>query len=312
VSDLISIIIPCFNAAPWLRETLDSALAQTHPQLEIIVVDDGSGDESLSIARRYVPRGVRAVPQANAGASAARNHGLRLAKGRYVQYLDADDLISPDKIAAQHQLLTRAGDDCIATCRWGRFIADIATAQFVDDEVFRDMEPMEFLLQHAKFAKMMHPSAWLAPKLLLERAGPWDERLSLNDDGEYFARVVLTAQRIAFCETGASYYRSRNPGSLSQRRTRSALESLFFSTSLTAGHIIRVEDSARVREALADYWQRIAYEIYPDAPDLYKRAVRESRSCGLSNLRPEAGKREQLISKFVGWKLARRLRQWMR
>ena len=72
MSPLVSILIPCYNAAPWLAATLDSALAQTHPRTEIIVVDDGSSDHSLAIARTFEPHGVRVVTQPNAGASAAR------------------------------------------------------------------------------------------------------------------------------------------------------------------------------------------------------------------------------------------------
>ena len=74
MSPLVSILIPCSNAAPWLAATLASALAQTHPRTEIIIVDDGSSDHSLAIARTFEPHGVRVVTQPNAGASAARNH----------------------------------------------------------------------------------------------------------------------------------------------------------------------------------------------------------------------------------------------
>jgi glycosyltransferase involved in cell wall biosynthesis len=77
MSPLVSILIPCSNAAPWLAATLASALAQTHPRTEIIIVDDGSSDHSLAIARTFEPHGVRVVTQPNAGASAARNHARR-------------------------------------------------------------------------------------------------------------------------------------------------------------------------------------------------------------------------------------------
>jgi glycosyltransferase involved in cell wall biosynthesis len=309
MNQTVSIIIPCHNAAPWLAATLDSALAQTWAACEIIVVDDGSTDDSVAIANGYQARGVRVHPQPNAGASAARNQGLRLATGAFIQFLDADDLLTPDKIEAQVALLQGDQADCVATCRWGRFTGDPAVAAFVDNEVFRDFTPVEWLLRHTGAARMMHPAAWLVPRAVAQRAGPWDKSLSLNDDGEYFARVVLAARSIVFSPVGASLYRSRLPGSLSGRRDRRALVSQARSVELTATHLLRAEDSPRVRRALADCWQRLAFELYPDAPDLFLRAEAESRALGGSTLLPEMGGRERLAARFLGWKLARRLRR---
>jgi glycosyltransferase involved in cell wall biosynthesis len=303
-----SILIPCYNAAPWLAATLESALAQTWPRCEVIVVDDGSRDDSLVVARRFEPRGVKVIAQPNRGASAARNTALRAASGHYIQFLDADDLLTPDKIGAQISLLETAGPDCLASCRWGRFHDDPAQAEFVDDRVFRDFDPVDYLLLHTGEAAMMHPGAWLAPRELLERAGPWDESLTLNDDGEYFARVALAARRILFSPTGASLYRSSLPGSLSRRRDRRALDSVFRSVESIAAQLRRFENTPRVQRVLADYWQRLIYEIYPDAPDLCRRAEDRVREFGGSSLRPTMGSRERLVAGLLGWKLARRLR----
>ncbi|MGA3006265.1 MAG: glycosyltransferase family 2 protein [Opitutaceae bacterium] len=305
---LVSILIPCHNAAPWLAQTLESALAQTWAHREIIVIDDGSDDDSPAIMRGFEARGVQMAGQANRGAAAARNHGLRLARGQLIQFLDADDLLTPDKIAAQVEVLERAGPDSVATCRWGRFTGDPAATAFVDDAVFRDFAPADFLVEHTGRARMMHPAAWLMPRDLADRAGPWDESLSLNDDGEYFARVTLAARRIVFSAVGASLYRSDLRGSLSRRRDRRALESAARSMKLIATHLSRAEDSPRVRRALADYWQRFIYDIYPAAPDLRRSAEAEVRAFGGSHLKPEMGARERFVARLVGWKAARRLR----
>lgn len=312
MSPSVSVIIPCHNSAPWIAATLESALGQTHSAIEVIVIDDGSQDGSDAIARRFASRGVRVVSQPNRGASAARNHGLRLAQGKYLQFLDADDLLTPEKIAAQVDLLERAGGRAIASCRWGRFSDDPARAAFVDDEVFRDFAPIEFLLLHTAKAGMVHPAAWLVPRPVAETAGPWDERLSLNDDGEYFARVILACDRIMFSAQGASLYRSNLAGSLSRRRSPAALESMALSVELVAAHLQGAEDSPRVRQALADYWQRLEFELYPAAPHLCRRAARRVREFGGSRLRPAAGRRERLAAALLGWRLARRLSRLLR
>src|SRR6187399_1507760 len=98
---MVSILIPAFNVERWLAETLRSALAQTWPLKEIIVVDDGSTDGTLAIARQFESSGVRVATQKNQGAATARNTAYSLSKGDYIQWLDADDLLAPDKIEKQ-------------------------------------------------------------------------------------------------------------------------------------------------------------------------------------------------------------------
>jgi glycosyltransferase involved in cell wall biosynthesis len=97
---LVSVVIPNYNCGRFLVEALDSVFAQTYPAVEIIVVDDGSTDESRDVLRRYAGR-VRVVEEANQGVSAARNYGIRESRGELVAFLDADDLWHPEKLAKQ-------------------------------------------------------------------------------------------------------------------------------------------------------------------------------------------------------------------
>src|SRR5208282_3082860 len=94
----VSILIPAYNAQEWIANTLRSAIAQTWEPKEIIVVDDGSADQTFAIARQFESDAVRVVTQRNQGAAAARNHAFALSRGEYIQWLDADDLLAPDKI----------------------------------------------------------------------------------------------------------------------------------------------------------------------------------------------------------------------
>ena len=98
---LVGILIPAFNSAPWIAETIRSALAQTWPRKEIIVVDDGSTDDTLAVARRFASGQVAVATQPNQGAAAARNTALSMSQADVIQWLDADDLLAPDKIARQ-------------------------------------------------------------------------------------------------------------------------------------------------------------------------------------------------------------------
>src|SRR5438874_6764230 len=108
---LVSILIPAYNAERWIADTIRSALAQTWPRTEIIIVDDGSKDETLSVARQFEAKNVSVVAQQNQGAAAARNHAFSLCQGDYIQWLDADDLLAPDKIARQTEVAEACQDD---------------------------------------------------------------------------------------------------------------------------------------------------------------------------------------------------------
>lgn len=105
---LVSVIIPTFNRASTLKRTVDSALAQTHSPLEVIVVDDGSTDGTETVIRSYGER-IRGIAQPNGGPSAARNTGAAAAQGEWLAFLDSDDVWKPEKIARQVDLVSRAG-----------------------------------------------------------------------------------------------------------------------------------------------------------------------------------------------------------
>lgn len=96
MSKLVSIIIPCFNASRWIAETIESCLQQTYSNIEIIVIDDGSTDNSLLIIKNYENQiTYQSIP--HNGGNYARNLGLKLSSGEYIQFLDADDYILPKK-----------------------------------------------------------------------------------------------------------------------------------------------------------------------------------------------------------------------
>jgi glycosyltransferase involved in cell wall biosynthesis len=312
VTPLVSILIPCHNAAPWLAQTLESALAQTWPHREIFVVDDGSTDGSAHIAHTYAGHGVHIVTQENRGAAAARNRAVREAHGEFFQFLDADDLLSPDKISAQAALLSSRPSGTVASCAWGRFADYPAAARFIDEAVFRDFAPVDFLVLSARTGAMMHPSSWLVPRGVAERAGPWDESLTLNDDGEYFCRVLLASAGMAFTPGARSYYRSGLPGSLSQRRDERSRRSQFHSIELIAQHLLAAENSPRTRRACANYYQRFLHDFFPSPRELMRTAAaRVAVLGGADPGRPAMGPRTAALARFIGWKNARRLKHWL-
>lgn len=305
---LVSILIPCHNAAPWLAEAVESSVAQTWPEKEIVLVDDGSTDNSLEIARGFENRGVRVLAQTNRGASAARNVALRASSGNYVQFLDADDLLDPGKIAAQMTIAVSTGGNYAFCGSWSRFRQSISEAAFPAEPLCTNAHPVDWMILKFEQNAMMHPGAWLLPRSLVDKIGPWDETLSLDDDGEYFSRAVLASSGVRFCPDAISYYRSSLRGSLSKRRTADAWESALRSLVLSSERLLKAENSPRTRKACATVFQRYIHETYPFAADCRERAAELVARHGGSDLRYEAGPRFQNVSRLLGWRLAKRLK----
>ena len=303
---LVSVLIPCFNGRPFIAETLRSVMAQTYRPLEVIVVDDGStdgsGDEVLQFAD------VKLIRQENAGAAAARNAALAHSHGELIQYLDADDLLSPNKIALQVARL--AGNaDCIASAEWGRFYRDASETTFVPDKTWTDLDALDWLaLSRADGVGMMYPALWLIPRGIVDRAGPWNAAISTapGEDAEYFTRIVLAARRVLFCAGARTYYRSGIGGASSRKHFRSQAMVI----ELCQRYVLAVENSPRMRMGYAKAWQHLAHYSYPYDRPLALEALRKARTLHPVEIRPGGGGLFQIVSALVGWKLARRLQVW--
>jgi glycosyltransferase involved in cell wall biosynthesis len=307
---LVSVVIPCYNAERWIGRTLESVQKQTWRNIQVVVVNDGSTDASESRIRELKYPDLVLINQPNRGSSAAINRGLQDAKGDFIQYLDADDLIHPEKIERQmRRLMTER--DCVATSEWARFYTDFDDARFLPDENWRDLDPVDWLVSAWRVGGgMLFPAQWLIPKSIVEGVGAWREDLTLNNDGEYFTRVVLASRRLLFCEGARAYYRSGLPGSLSKLKSEKGWISQEKSQELCQQYLLAAENSDRTRRAIALLWQRFAHTCYPYHPHLANEALRKARALHPVSMKPEGGPAMKIALRLVGWKAARRLQHW--
>ena len=307
---LVSIIIPCYNSEQWLNETLKCILEQTWTNKEVIVVDDGSTDNSLAVAKSFESSIVKVISQENKGASAARNVALKEVQGDFIQYIDADDLLAPDKIELQLKLLEQnPNSNVVASSEWARFYHHPQEALFIPQLLWRDMSVVDWLICAWENHLMMPSGGWLVPRKISEKAGFWNEDLSVNDDGEYFTRVILASEGVKFCPGARFYYRSGISGSLSKSNSEKARKSEFLALSLGTSNLLNRENSPRTRQVCATVFQRFIYEVYPDVPELSIKAAAKVQEFGGSNLQATGGKMFQLLSKFVGWKKAKKIQR---
>ena len=309
-SPLVSVLISLYNHREFIGPCIESVLDQSYRNTEVIVVDDGSTDGSYSRASAYALQGVRVVRQSNMGQPAALNRAFLESKGDYIQYLDSDDLLHAEKIEAQVRRLQGETLATVASGAWSRFVDSPEGSQFVREPVWKDMSPVDWVVESWMGGGMMPVMAWLVPRMVVERAGPWrhETRHSFSIDGDFFNRVVLVSSGVAFCANARSFYRSV-PGSQSSSSTHRSCAAALDVTIAMGQALLAMEDTARTRLAYANNMKRLIYSVYPEAPDLVKQAESIIERLGGSNLKYRAGPMTRATAMVLGWKRAKRLRR---
>jgi glycosyltransferase involved in cell wall biosynthesis len=299
---LVSILIPAYNEGEFLAETLKSALEQTWQRKEIIVVDDGSTDNTAAIAEGFASSGVRILRQTHQGAAAARNKAYSVCRGDYIQWLDADDLLSPDKISGQ--LCARSGSEhtkVLFSSPWGRFKYRRERAEFTPTCLWCDLLPQEWLLRKLENNLFMQTATWLVSRDLSDAAGPWNAQLSLDDDGEYFTRVALLSEGIRFIPEGRVFYRFSGAGSLSSVGwSNEKIESLLQSMDLTIRHFRSIDDGDRARHACLTYLQTNLGTFLPARPDLALRIDAIAAELGGQLEKPQLPWKYSWLARMLG------------
>ncbi|MEI6211349.1 MAG: glycosyltransferase family A protein [bacterium] len=173
---LVSVVIPVFNGAPFLGAALESVAAQDYPRVEVIVVDDGSTDDSAGVAATFP--GVRVLQQANQGPAAARNAGVAAARGTQIAFLDADDVWLSHKLSAQVRHLLRSPQDGFVACRMRLRCESGFVASTAFNMAHWQSDPVVSI-----------PSALLVQAATLEAVGPFDPQLRAAEDFDWVARA---------------------------------------------------------------------------------------------------------------------------
>lgn len=313
---LVSIIIPVYNSESYLADTINSALNQTWQNIEIILVDDGSSDSSLKIAKSFESKTIKVFSQANKGASAARNKGILESNGDYVQFLDADDLLSENKIECQVKLLENNNDYIALGGTLYFFDGEIPATSILKHEWFEtgSDDPADFLIKlyggsyiGPTYGGMASVHSWLTPKSIIDKAGKWNEDLSTDDDGEYFCRVVLASKGIVYSKEGFSLYRKYvNKLSLSNAKNHKSHKSLLNAIDLKAKHLLGSTNSPLAKLALCRVYWELAVSFFPEYLDLYIQAEKNANILD-PNFRntPYNKGISSFAAKVFGWKFVR-------
>jgi glycosyltransferase involved in cell wall biosynthesis len=305
---LVSILIPAYNAEDRISETMHSALAQNWDPKEIIVVDDGSDDRTLDVARGFESKSVVIVSQKHQGASAARNKAFMLSHGDYIQWLDADDLLAPEKIARQMEAVRECNDKrTLFSSAWGQFWHRPERAKFVPSALWNDLSRPDFLLRKIGQNLFMQTGTWLVSRELTEAAGPWSTDLSVDDDGEYFCRVLLASNGVRFVSQAKVYYRYSGTSGLAYiGSSRSKQESMWRSMKLHIKYLKTLEDSERVRQACLTYLHNNLVYFYPERPELVEQIRQKAAECRGQVDLPMLSWKFSWLQPLLGWNVAKK------
>ena len=271
----VSVVVPTYNRAGWIGATLRSVLAQSHPAREIIVVDDGSADDTGSVVAGFAPA-VQYVRQQNAGVSAARNHGVQLATSEMIAFVDSDDLWHPRKLEVQLAAVRHSGaswsitgcdviglDDGVIPGREGFeavfpvFREQHTTAHAFLGQYLRRQsieaggESWEMFTGDAYDALFLGnfglPSSALVRRVLFDQAGGFDPAFRVAEETEFFHRIAAAAE-VAIVTSSLVGYRISQSGSLVSpanvaRLIENALASQERAAALRPGRSARATDN---------------------------------------------------------------------
>lgn len=263
---LISVIMPCFNAAPYVEEAVVSVMRQSYPNVELIVVDDGSTDGSYEIAARLAkqhPSRIRHLMQANAGPYVARNHGLRLARGDYVAFLDADDWWRDDFL--ERMLAAIQEDDACALvyCGWQNVgLEGGRGAPYVPPDYEQEDKVKRFL----QAASPWPIHAALVRKTVLDEVGGFDLDLPTCMDYDLWLRIAVS-RRIRRVPEVMAFYRHHRGGQIISTQWRQARNVWLVKRKFLREHpdlvrhlsrseLRQLVDGALLRRGYDTFWRR--------------------------------------------------------
>ncbi|WP_439883017.1 glycosyltransferase family 2 protein [Pontibacter sp. MBLB2868] len=317
----VSVIIPVYNSQNVLAASIKSVLLQTYPNIEMIIVDDSSTDQSYAIAKTFESERCKIIRQKNAGAAVARNTGLEHATGKYIQFLDVDDFLSKEKIEKQILVLEQ-NPGKVAVCNYIEFFSEeeLSAKSVRSDQsefIFSSDNPAEFLINLYGGNGQPHfiqTNSWLLPRTLVEEVGGWRRFRCPDDDGEFFARLILASKGVVYVPGVFNYYRRTiNKVSLSSNTNRKYLQNSLLSIDLKHNHLLRYTDSAQLSIAIATQYLTFAVYTFPKHKLLSSLALKRYKQLNVPITPPKLGGIFiEWVKINLGWKAARFIKYYLR
>lgn len=302
----VSVIIAMYNSEKFIETTLDSIINQTWPDIEIIVVNDGSTDSSRQIIENLDLPNLRLYNNDNRGQCASSNFGVGKSTGDLIKFLDSDDILAPDCIEKMI-LKWRENPNRLVFGEWHYFVDDIKFLKVNDSVVYKDYEnELDWYIDVLNNAEAMLAGwMWLIPRAIWEKSGGWDERLHLMNDFEFSTRLILNSEGIGFASGAIHYYRKGLDTAMTSLLNDEIAFSIYSGVLSAYNNIKYKEDSPRIQKAFADQFQKWIYYFYPLHLTLIDSMENLVKDMGGSALKPSGGKIFNFLIIFLPWKVVK-------
>lgn len=304
---LVSVIIPCYNAERWVGEAIESALAQSHPSIEVIVVNDGSTDGSQRVVASFGDR-VTLINTGNKGGNHARNLGFSRSMGDYIQFLDADDVIAPNKVEKQ-LIALREGDADVAYGNWQHLFHDGDQTRVGDliSPVIGQDKPASLITDF-----WCPTFGYLFTRDIVTRSGGWDVSAKAIQDVRFMIDVALAGARFTKVDIATGYYRRYGNVTVSTRSSYNFNEGCYLNALKLEQHWRSIDElSGSRREALTLVYGQVARYFYKHDRPRFEEVYRRLRELNKRYI-PREPRHLRLVAAILGYRNAEQVAKWYR
>lgn len=300
---LVSILIPLYNAEQYIEETITKALQQTYSNIELVIVDDHSTDNSLKIAQKYISEKVHVYSNPKKGGNPARNYAFEKCNGEYIKFMDADDYCTNEMIEKQMDRMLKDGDENTLVFSPVKMLYPDGHFFLPPREIDKDYIPgIELLIDIWRGKGWNCPHCHLMHRNLFIKSGGWDETITKNQDGEFFARIANKANKALCVPDEYAIWRQTGIG-VSTKKTIKAHASMIRSYEIISKLILNYNDGMEYRKICAKYIGLFVYTYYPEISPIMPMIYKVLQQIKQPLMLPD---RKILIflRTIMGWKLA--------
>ena len=303
---LVSILIPSYNATQYIEETINRALSQTYSNIELVIVDDHSTDNSLEIAKKFSSEKVHIYTNPKKGGNSARNYAFEMCKGEYIKFMDADDYCSYDMIEKQMERILKDGDKDTLIFSPVKMLYPDGRLFLPPRDIDKDYIPgIELLIDIWRGKGWNCPHCHLMHRDLFVKSGRWNENIIKNQDGEFFARVAAKASKSLSVNDVFAIWRQTGTGVSSQISLK-AQESMLQTYGIISHLILNYKDNKENRYNCARYIGGFVYGFYPQIEPIMPKVYEILDYLQQPLILPKR-RLLKLLRCLFGWKIALRL-----
>lgn len=311
----VSILIPIYNSEKYVAQTIESAVNQIWNNKEIIIVDDGSTDNSLQIAKSFESDIIKIYTQKNKGVCAARNFALTMADGEYIQYLDHDDILGLDKVSTQMNFILNNNlkKTDVVYCSYVNFLDDVEnTLPYSSTHHNKNYDkPLELFNDMLIARTIILPASYLMHRYLIEKVGGWDESLFNNEDGEFYSRIMTQATSVNYVPDVKVYWRT-TPDSLSKQVSNSYLGYKYKAWTMIVNVLLQHNNSEKTRYACSQLLNDFIVEFRPENTEWLKPVEEFMKKRDLSFNTEGKGFKHKMFIKLLGWRKTLLLKEFIK